>query len=140
MIRGISLAATALILAACTPPTNTPAAPAAREIVTVTAGTAPIINPALPGVYSGEGVFAVGDRPSAGLQRSIPPVRYTVTVTPGKSGGGWIRCNNTLCGTEYLDHVIKIEEASGPDYSAVMEIEPTDVAIWIGGVTLTRVP
>jgi hypothetical protein len=137
MIRRILIAVAALALAGCAPMTN---ATGARETVTVTAGATSTAAPAPPGVYSGEGVFAVGDQPGGGAQRSIPPGRYTVTVTPGQQTGSWVRCNNIVCGIQYQDHVIAIENATSPDYSSVMEIEPTDAAIWLRGLTLTRVP
>jgi hypothetical protein len=51
-----------------------------------------------------------------------------------------VRCNNILRGIQYQDHVLAIENATSPDYSSVMEIEPTDASIWLQGLTLTRVP
>ena len=74
------------------------------------------------------------DQPSGGAQRSIPPGRYTVTVSPGRQMGSWVRCNNILCGIQYQDDVLAIENATSPDYSSVMEIEPTDAAIWLQGL------
>lgn len=137
VIRGILISVVAVALASCTPPTSTTGA---RETVTVTAEATATTAPAPPGVYSGAGVFSVGDQPSSGAQQSIPPGRYTMTVNPGQTGGTLIRCNNILCGLAYPDHTITIENAQGADYSSVVEIEPTDVAIWIQLVTLTRVP
>jgi hypothetical protein len=145
MMRGILFLVAAVALAGCTP-MNTAPTPA-RETVTVTAGQESggagqesIAAPAPVGVYSGAGVFSVGDKPSGGAQQSIPPGRYTMTVNPGQTGGTLMRCNNILCGLEYPDHTITIENAEGADYSSVVEIQPTDAAIWIQLVTLTRVP
>jgi hypothetical protein len=85
-------------------------------------------------------VFSVGEQPSGGAQQAIPPGRYTVTVKSGQAAGSLMRCNNILCGLQYPDHTITIENALNADYSSVVEIEPTDVAIWMQSVTLTRIP
>lgn len=116
-----------------------------RETVTVTAGAAPptasTATVAPPtGQYTGNGVWSVGATPSGGLQHAIPPGRYTVTVTGDSNIGTWIRCNSVLCGTSYPENIIKIANGIGADYSSVMDIEPTDVAIYMSGVTLTHVP
>jgi hypothetical protein len=88
--------------------------------------------PAPPGVYSGNGVFSVGDQPSGPVQHSIPPGRYTVTVTPRRQMGTWIRCSSVVCGLG-SPNLLAIENAMSPDYSSVMEIQPTDKAIWVAG-------
>lgn len=134
-------------LGGCSSESNPPNSEA-RETVTVTV-TSPVTvaptamstaEPAPGGVYSGGGVYSVGAQPSGGLQKSIPPGRYTVTMTPGRTGGGWIRCSDVLCGVEYLNHVIAMDSFSGADHSSVMEIAPTDVAVRLDGVTLTTIP
>ena len=90
-------------------------------------------------MYSGNGVLSVGDQPSGGAQRSIQPGRYTVTVIPGEQSGTVIRCSSVAnCGLGSAN-TLAIENAMGPDYSSVMEIQPTDGAIWMDGITLTRV-
>lgn len=137
MIRPVLISIAALVLASCTPMNNTTGA---RETVTVTAGATATTDPAPPGVYSGNGVYSVGDQPSGGAQQSIPPGRYTVTVTPGQQTGSVIRCSSLVgCGIG-SPNTLSIENAMSPDYSSVIEIEPTDAAIWVRGVTLTRVP
>jgi len=64
----------------------------------------------------------------------------SVTVTPRGTTGTLIRCNDILCGLQYQNHVINIENAMSPDYSSVTDIKSTDAAIWLRGLTLTRVP
>lgn len=88
--------------------------------------------------YSGtDRVFAVGE-PRGGLTATIPPGRYVVTINDGQSGS-WMRCSSELCGLAYMENVTAIENAMGPDYSAVMEVEPSDAAIKLMGLTLTPV-
>jgi len=44
-------------------------------------------------------------------------------------------------GLQYgLANTLASENALSPDYSSVMEIQLTDGAIWMQGVTLTRAP
>jgi hypothetical protein len=127
-----------MAVAGCTPATTT--TPGACETVTVTAGQASTAAPAPAGVYSGNGVWSVGDQPSGGAQRSIPPGRYTFTTAPGQQLGTVIRCSAvvgcTLAGAAQLS----IENANGADYSSVMEILPSDGAVWMQYAVLTRVP
>jgi hypothetical protein len=137
MIRCILILAAALALADCTPMANKTGA---RETVTVTAGATATTAPAPAGIYSGAGVFSVGDQPSGGAQRSIPPGRYTVTVTPGETTGTWIRCSSVVDCNVGSPNQPAIDNALSPDYSSVMEILPTDKAIWMRGITLTRIP
>jgi hypothetical protein len=85
-------------------------------------------------------VWAIGDQPSGGAPRAIPPGRYTVTLVDDTIGAGtWIRCKSVLCGLEYPDNQISIANGFGPGYSSVVELEPSDVAVWIQNVILTRV-
>lgn len=122
--------------------------PAAQVTTTVTetsvstvTGTPPVAAPSSTPVaagYTGNGVFAVGAAPRGGLSRSIPPGRYAVTINDNSSGS-WMRCRSELCGLEYTENVITIGNPVGPNYSAVLEVEPTDAAIWLFGITLTPV-
>ncbi|MDT5057725.1 MAG: hypothetical protein QOF66_6091 [Mycobacterium sp.] len=118
-----------------------------RETVTVTVhadATTPLTSTAAPApssVFSGNGVWAVGDQPSGGLQHSLPPGRYTFTVTPGGYGAGSVmRCSSVVCGLSYAENTLSIDNATSPDYSSVIDITPTDVAVWLQNATLTRVP
>jgi hypothetical protein len=53
-------------------------------------------------------------------------------VTPGGAGAGsLVRCDDILCGIQYQGHILSIENALSPDYSSVIDIEPTDVAVWM---------
>jgi hypothetical protein len=138
VMRGILLLVAAVALAGCTPMTTT--STPARETVTVTAGQQSSAAPAPEGVFSGNGVWSVGDQPSGGAQRSIPPGRYTVTISGNVQIGTWIRCNAVSDCDLGSRHQIDIQNAIGPNYSSVMEIPPTDAAIWLQNITLTRVP
>jgi hypothetical protein len=55
-------------------------------------------------------------------------------------GGTIIRCSAvvdcTLAGASQLS----IENANGPDYSSVIEVLPSDGAVWMQFAVLTRVP
>lgn len=144
-VRAAATVVTAGSVAACgSPQTHTATVTSTVTETTVSTVAAPATSPATtippttPRGYTGNGVLSVGDQPSGGLIRSIPPGRYAVTINDGQSGG-WIRCSSVLCGVEYQDNIIAIGNAFGPNYSAVMEIEPTDVAVSIFGVTLTPV-
>lgn len=89
--------------------------------------------------YSDNGVYKVGDGPSGGLLHAIPPGRYTVTLSGIGPIGSWIRCSDVLCGLEYPANTIAIGNAMGANYSSVMDVAPTDVAINLFGVILTPV-
>lgn len=92
-----------------------------------------------PQTYGGGNqVLSVGSRPHGGLTHAIPPGRYRVTIDD-RDSGAWMRCSSELCGLSYMQNVLAIENCSGPNYSAVMEVEPTDAAIAIVGITLTSV-
>jgi hypothetical protein len=138
VMRGILFLVVAIALAGCTPMSTTPTP--ARETVTVTAGQGSTAAPPPEGVFSGNGVWSVGDQPSGGAQRSIPPGRYTVTISGNVQFGSWIRCNAVADCAVGSPHEIDIQNAIGPNYSSVMEIQPTDAAIWLQNVTLTWVP
>ena len=114
-----------------------PPAAAQHAPATYAAQDAPTVAPA--GTYSENGTYAV-NQASGGLDRVIPAGRYRLTVTPGRAGvGSFMRCNSVLCGLSNIDHAIKIENAVGADYTSVVDIAPTDTAVWMQGVTLTRV-
>lgn len=73
------------------------------------------------------------------MKAAIPPGRYTVTLAPDRTTGLWMRCSAVLCGTEYSENRIDSGTASGAGFTSVMQLEPTDVAVYISGVILTRV-
>ena len=137
VMRGVLFSVAAIALAGCTPMSTTPTL--SRETVTVTAGQ-PSTASAPEGVFSGNGVWSVGDQAGGGAQRSIPPGRYTVTISGDGQFGSWIRCNAVADCAVGSPHQIDIQNAVGPNYSSVMEIQPTDAAIWLQNITLTRVP
>lgn len=118
--------------------TSTVAAP---QVPVVAAPETSLLQPPehVPVSYSGTNrVLSVGDTPRGGLTSAIPPGRYAVTIIDGESGA-WMRCRSELCGLAYMENILAIENARGPGYSAVMEVEPSDVAIALHGVTLTPV-
>jgi hypothetical protein len=88
--------------------------------------------------YSTDGVYAVGTAPSGGLQAAIPQGRYRVELRPNNAvpAGGWDRCNGYLCGPSYLDNVIGSGNVTQSQLPLILEIEPTDVAMYLIGVTL----
>lgn len=88
--------------------------------------------------FGGNGVFAVGAAPHSGLKAAIPPGRYTADVAePGTYPiGTWIRCSSALCGLEYMENSLNIANIQG---TSVMEILPTDVAVYISNIDLTQI-
>jgi hypothetical protein len=95
---------------------------AARETVTVTVGqdghpvqpSAASAAPAPEGVYSGNGVWSVGDQPIGGAQRSIPPGRYTVTYSGNIQVATWVRCSAVADCDIGSPHQIDIQNGVGP--------------------------
>lgn len=141
------LAAIALTTTGCS--SSRPVSPATVTVtsygsavtITQTAAAAPATStpPTNGRSYGGsQRVMSVGDQPRGGLAYSIPPGRYRVVVDNDKYGT-WIRCRSELCGIEYTENIITIGNCRGPNYSAVMQVEPSDVAIAVIGVTLVSV-
>jgi hypothetical protein len=125
---------------------NTVTVPPSTITVTVTAPptartpAASAMEPQSSG-YSTEGVYAVGTAPSGGLQAAIPQGRYRVELRANNAvpAGGWDRRNSYLCGPSYLDNVIGSGNVTQSQLSLILEIEPTDVAMYLIGVTLRRI-
>lgn len=89
----------------------------------------------LPPSYGSSGTFAVGTQRLDGVTAFIPPGHYRVYEAPGifKAPGFWLRCNGVPCTPTYPGHII----ASGDVSQDLMEILPTDVAVYLFNVTLT---
>jgi hypothetical protein len=97
---------------------------------------------ASPPSYGSNGVFGVATNPRDGwVTAYIQPGRYRVDQAPSmapyqSAPGSWFRCHNLPCGPSFPGNVI----ASGAairDVPTFMDVLPTDVAVWLGNVTLT---
>lgn len=95
--------------------------------------------PVYPPSYGSSGVYGVGTRTRDGVTAFIPPGRYQTEEAPGpfNAPGFWLRCNDLPCAPTYPAHIIATGSAS-PDNPPV-EILPTDTAVYLFSVTLTRV-
>ncbi|AMQ67047.1 hypothetical protein SEA_BIPPER_112 [Mycobacterium phage Bipper] len=138
------IAAAAAILAGCgQQPTAAPSTVTVTETRTVTAAPTaePAAAPAAPSgdTYRGNGVYAVGQHPHSGLKAAMPPGRYTVSLMDDQAFGTWARCSDVLCGSSYPDNVIGDGIASGVGYSEVVEVLPSDVAVYLFNVRFTSV-
>ena len=93
--------------------------------------------PIYPPSYGSSGVYAVGAQTREGLTASIPPGHYRVEEAPGifKAPGFWLRCNDIPCATTHPAHII----SSGDTDNPLMEILPTDTAVYLFNTTLTFV-
>lgn len=96
-------------------------------------------SPIYPPRYGSSGVYGVGAHEREGLTASIPPGRYRPDGAPGifKDPGFWLRCNDLPCAPTYPAHIIATGDAS-PD-SPLVEILPTDTAVYLYNTTLTFV-
>jgi hypothetical protein len=65
--------------------------------------------------------------------------RVELDTFGGNTTGIWIRCSDYLCDPSYPDTVIQRGYASGTSYASIMEIEPSDVAVYIDGIRLVQV-
>jgi hypothetical protein len=109
----------------------------------VTAEPPPAPVPSLPPLvlthWGGEGsyTYAVGDADRDGLV-AIPPGRYR-TATTGRTGAGlWRRCSDLQCGVGHENNVIAADALFAPGTS-VVDVLPTDVAVFMLNVSFTRV-
>jgi hypothetical protein len=91
--------------------------------------------PVLPPSYGSSGTYAVGTHTHDGVTSFIPPGHYRVDEAPGifKAPGFWLRCNNVPCYPTNPDHIIGTGDVS----QELMEILPTDAAVYLYNVTLT---
>lgn len=98
---------------------------------------------ASPPSYGSNGVFGVTTNPRDGwVTAYIEPGRYRVDQSPSmypyqSAPGVWFRCHTVPCGPGFPGSVI----SSGPairDVPTFMDVLPSDVAVWLGNVTLTR--
>lgn len=91
-----------------------------------------------PNNYSGNGTFAVGE-PHGGLKVALKPGRYTAKLNDGEQSGAWVRCSDTMCGPSYPNNTIAAGFPHGVGYMEVVEVEPTDAAVYLLNVTFTQV-
>jgi hypothetical protein len=93
--------------------------------------------------YGSNGVFAVGTEPRDGWATTyIPPGRYRVDQSPSmypylSPPGFWLRCSNLPCAGNFPGHIIGRGDALR-DQPTFMDILPTDAAVSLHHVTLTR--
>jgi hypothetical protein len=111
----------------------------AASVVLATVGLAASAQadpPTYPPRYGSSGTFGVGTQKRDGLTAFIPPGHYRVDEAPGifKAPGFWLRCNGIPCTPTYPGHIIA---TGGPGDDALMEILPSDTAVYLFNVTLT---
>ena len=89
-----------------------------------------------PPSYGSSGAYAVGGHAVEGLTASIPPGHYRVEPAPGifKAPGFWLRCSGVPCATTHPENIIGNGDLPN---STLMEILPTDTAIYLFNTTLT---
>ncbi|HEY5853246.1 MAG TPA: hypothetical protein VIW24_04115 [Aldersonia sp.] len=85
-------------------------------------------------------MYSVGDTPSQGARASIPAGRYQVTLSGGETFGMWIRCSAIPCSANNYDNVIDYGSADDASYLQVIDVLPSDVAVYLDGITLTQAP
>jgi hypothetical protein len=94
------------------------------------------------GTYGSNGVFGVHpDQGEGWVAAYIPPGRYRVDQAPSmfpyqSAPGFWLRCNNFLCAPNYPGNIIARGDAVR-DVPTFMDVRPSDVAVFLGNVTLT---
>jgi hypothetical protein len=97
---------------------------------------------ASPPSYGSNGVFGVATNPRDGwVTAYIQPGRYRVDQAPSmvpyqSAPGFWFRCHNVPCGPGFPGSVIA-SGAAVRDVPTFMDVLPSDVAVWLGNVTLT---
>jgi hypothetical protein len=136
-----------LAVAACSPQHNSAAVTVTVTVtappVTVTAQSpAPTPGETVPtahlttpvaSTFDPRGAYAVGAA-RGGLTDVIAPGRYRAS---GVNGAGFVNhCRSALCGMSSSDP--DVTHADIVDATVILEIPPTDVAIFVFDVTLTR--
>jgi hypothetical protein len=116
------------------------AASAAGALLAAAALVAPASASA--GTYGSNGVFGVHpDQGEGWVTAYIPAGRYRVDQAPSmfpyqSAPGFWLRCNNFLCAPNYPGNIIARGDAVR-DVPTFMDVLPSDVAVFLGNVTLT---
>ena len=87
--------------------------------------------------WVGSGVFSVGEHPSGGARASIPVGRYTVELQDDRTFGVWYLCSSLPCSPS-SGNTTSSGEASGEGFSMVIDILPTDGAIYGDGVNFVE--
>jgi hypothetical protein len=123
-----------------TGPRRSPQFLAACALLAATALVAPAS--AYAGTYGSNGVFGVHpDQGEGWVTAYIPPGRYRVDQAPSmfpyqSAPGFWLLCNNFLCAPNYPGNIIARGDAVR-DVPTFMDVLPSDVAVFLGNVTLT---
>lgn len=131
-------AATTTVTVTASPPTMpSPLLPPDPLLALPTSPAPQTTTPRLASSYGPSGTYSVGVQPKGGLTDAIPPGRYRAELAPGETVGWWVRCSNEICGNGNANFII--DSAYVMAGVSVMEIHPTDVAVNLLNVTLTRV-
>ncbi len=121
------------VTATVVPPTVTVTVQAAGPSASATTTPAPTtVEPSTPAVrktYGPNGAYAVG-RAQGGLDNVIPPGRYQATGDMGYLH----HCPSVVC-QQGADNATKTDSINGAT-PVIVEIPPTDVAIYLWDVTL----
>lgn len=92
-------------------------------------------------VRAGE-TFVVGKQSRAGL-RTIAPGVYSVRILDPSHmttyGGQWTTCKTLLCGPGYEDNFDRMGVILPTGGAQLMQVEPSDVAVYLFDVLATRV-
>ena len=138
LLAAFAAAACATAIAGCSSSSTESAAPTSyTEAANNTPSAAATSTHILP-KWVGSGVFSVGMKASGGAKASIPPGRYTVELQDGRNFGVWYRCTGLPC-SPTSGNTIDTGTASGAGFSTVIDILPTDGAIYGDGVDFIAV-
>jgi hypothetical protein len=87
--------------------------------------------------------FAVGSQPKAGLKPIAPGIYNVRLIDPNHmttTGGQWSTCQTLLCGMAYADNLDRTGIVMPQNSSGIlMEIRPSDVAVYLFDVVATSV-
>lgn len=134
MGRTIAVLAIATVaLAGCSSSSGDTPSTTDRTTLRTTTTTAPKPARGRSG-WSGNGVFSVGAKPSGGAKVAIPPARYTVELKDGAASGYWVRCSALPCSLT-SSTMIDLGHAEGRGFSTVVDVLPTDGAVYLEDVT-----
>lgn len=88
--------------------------------------------------WGGDGVFSVGAEPSGGALASIPAGRYRVVLEGDNTFGTWFRCSSLPCSPTSPNQVDS-GTASGAGFSTIVDVLPSDGAVYLDGVAFVQV-
>lgn len=134
LLAALAITASAVAIAGCSTTSSEPAT-ATTSYPAYTGMAAPATAPTTEQrpAWIGSGVFSVGDHATGGAKASIPVGRYTVELQTGRHIGSWYVCSSLPCSPTTGNHTDS-GTAGGEGYSMVIELRPTDGAIYGDGV------